>query len=190
MCIDIMGLNTKPGAEVYTWPCGAGAASKNEQWIINGAQIKSGQTPATCLSVTEAAAGAFVTTSDCDTSDPLQNLTFDAASGFITLGGSKAPGLCVDGGSSAPPPQPPWCSVPPQSTWTVCDASAGLDARSADIVSRLSLADKIATLGTSTPNLPSVGLSPYQWWSEGELRVPESYQIDNFRAWCHDALTH
>jgi hypothetical protein len=166
MCIDIEGYNTKPGAEVYTWPCGAGGAKENEVWIIKGAQIKSGQTPATCLSATEAAVGALVSTSDCDATDPLQSLTFDAATGLITLSGGAAPGLCVDGGS-VPPPQPPWCTALPQSAWTICDQAAALDARSADIVARLSLADKIAALGTATPNLPSVGLRPYQWWSEG-----------------------
>lgn len=36
----------------------------------------------------------------------------------------------------------------------------------ADIVSRLSLADKISALGTSTPALNSVGLPAYNWWSE------------------------
>lgn len=62
--------------------------------------------------------------------------------------------------------QAPWCANKPQANWTVCDPTASLDARAADIVARLSLADKIASLGTSTPSLPSVGLPAYQWWSE------------------------
>ncbi len=57
-----------------------------------------------------------------------------------------------------------WCDG--HANWTVCDPTAPLDARAADIVSRLSLSDKIAALGTSTPALPSVGLPAYNWWSE------------------------
>jgi len=57
-----------------------------------------------------------------------------------------------------------WCSN--HSTWLICDPSADINARAADIVSRISLADKIQALGTSTPGLPSVGLPAYNWWSE------------------------
>ena len=54
---------------------------------------------------------------------------------------------------------------------TACDGGkptlAGLlDDRAADIVSRLSVNDKISSLVTGTGSLPSVGLPAYQWWSE------------------------
>jgi pre-mRNA-splicing factor SYF2/beta-D-xylosidase 4 len=57
-----------------------------------------------------------------------------------------------------------FCSQSPQSAWPFCDATLGLDARAADIVSRLSLADKISATVSSSPALPSVGLPAYQWW--------------------------
>jgi hypothetical protein len=53
-----------------------------------------------------------------------------------------------------------------QSGWPFCDATVGLDDRAADIVSRLSLADKITATVSASAYLPSVGLPPYQWWSE------------------------
>ena len=59
-----------------------------------------------------------------------------------------------------------WCLSAPPSTWPVCNPLLGLDVRSADIVSRLSIADKISALGTGTPALNSVGLPSYNWWSE------------------------
>jgi hypothetical protein len=62
-----------------------------------------------------------------------------------------------------PPPQPSFCQEPEHSNWTFCDPDASTDDRAADIVSRLSLADKISALGTATPALPSVGLASYQW---------------------------
>ena len=60
-----------------------------------------------------------------------------------------------------------WCAQAPQNSWTVCDSTAALDARSADIVSRLTVDDKILSLVTATKALNSVGLPAYQWWSEG-----------------------
>ena len=69
--------------------------------------------------------------------------------------------------SQAQGPNPtPWCAAPPQSAWPVCDPTQGLDARAADIVGRLSGADKISGLITHSPALGSVGLPAYQWWSE------------------------
>jgi len=60
-----------------------------------------------------------------------------------------------------------WCNSAPPSTWPICNTQLSLDARSADIVSRLSIGDKIAALGTNTAALNSVGLPTYNWWSEG-----------------------
>lgn len=162
MCIDIANFNTNPGAEVYTWPCGDGSKN-NEVWIVTGNQIKSAQTPATCLAVASNVYynGTSVTTDNCNTNDPLQGFSFDATSGSIL---HVASGLCVDGGS--PVPVTDYCDDPVHKTWPFCDYTQSLDVRSADIVSRLSVADKIKALNTATPSLSSVGLHSYQWWSE------------------------
>ncbi len=64
------------------------------------------------------------------------------------------------------PSPTPWCAATPQSAWAVCDPTQSLDARAADIVGRLSLSDKLASLVTATTALSSVGLPSYQWWSE------------------------
>ena len=53
-----------------------------------------------------------------------------------------------------------WAAMP------FCDATLDIDARVADAVARLSLAEKISALGTGTGALPSLGLPPYNWWSE------------------------
>jgi beta-D-xylosidase 4 len=59
-----------------------------------------------------------------------------------------------------------WCQSSPQSSWPICNPSTDIDTRAADIVSRISLPDKINALGTGTPSLPSIGLPAYNWWSE------------------------
>ena len=47
-----------------------------------------------------------------------------------------------------------------------CDASLSIDERVDDMVSRLTLEEKIGALDTSAPPLPSLGLNAYNWWSE------------------------
>ena len=65
-----------------------------------------------------------------------------------------------------------YCDSAPQSGWPICDPTQPIDARSADIVSRISIADKIQLLsGGQYPGgvgkrdggipAPSVGLGPY-----------------------------
>ena len=67
---------------------------------------------------------------------------------------------------AAADPSQSFCATAPQSGWVFCNPSAALDDRAADIVGRLSLADKINATVSSSPALPSVGLPAYQWWSE------------------------
>lgn len=69
-----------------------------------------------------------------------------------------------------------WCLDAPQSGWPVCDPTAPLDTRAADIVSRISLTDKIQLLsagqypgsGADKNGIaaPSIGLDTYNVWSE------------------------
>ena len=134
------------------------------QWTVAANYIKS-QEPSglKCLSAEmdqAAQAGSLITTNDCNANDPLQNLHYDATSGLIT---HVPTGLCVDANAAFPFD---FCSKGNHSTWLICNPLADIDARAADIVSRLSLTDKIASLGTSSPALPSINLPPYNWWSE------------------------
>ena len=62
----------------------------------------------------------------------------------------------------APPPLSQWCATAPYSTWPVCSTLLSLDARSADIVSRLSVGDKVLALSTDTHALASVNLPAYK----------------------------
>lgn len=48
-----------------------------------------------------------------------------------------------------------FCKTNP--SWTICNTSAPIDARAADIVARLSLADKILALNSDTHALPRCG---------------------------------
>lgn len=157
MCMDIQDFSIEAGAVVYTWPCGDGSKS-NEAWNVGSRFIQSLDGGNMCLAAAFVGVGGAITTAPCNASDPAQLLSFNETTGLIV---NLASGLCVDAGTPIA-----WCTIADHASWTICDVTAPIDARAADIVSRLSLADKIAALGTSTPALPSVGLSAYNWWSE------------------------
>jgi hypothetical protein len=48
-----------------------------------------------------------------------------------------------------------------------CDRSLPPARRAADLVSRLTLAEKVSQLGDEAPGVPRLGVPLYKWWSEG-----------------------
>ena len=57
-----------------------------------------------------------------------------------------------------------------------CDPTLPMDERVADMVGRLTLAEKIAALNTQTTPLPSLGLNGYNWWSEATHGISHGAQ--------------
>ena len=119
----------------------------------------------TCLAVSAGGGaifnGTFVVMNPCDASDPLQDFSLNVESGLIT---HNPTGLCLDAGSTVVPPD--FCVTGNHSSWTICDPSAPIEARAADIVARISLSDKYLALGTGTPFLTSIDMLPNEWWNE------------------------
>mmetsp|Transcript_107725 Transcript_107725/g.303479 ORF Transcript_107725/g.303479 Transcript_107725/m.303479 type:complete len:901 (+) Transcript_107725:91-2793(+) len=81
-------------------------------------------------------------------------------------------------GAPEPPPKEPPLMVNPcvdrsskYATMPFCNATLPVDERVADAVSRMTLAEKIGALGTSSPAIPSLGLLSYNWWSEASSGV-------------------
>lgn len=52
------------------------------------------------------------------------------------------------------------------STFPYCDQSLSYYERAKDIVSSMSLAEKVQQLGNKAQGVPRIGIPPYQWWSE------------------------
>nr|CAB3489747.1 unnamed protein product [Digitaria exilis] len=50
--------------------------------------------------------------------------------------------------------------------YAFCDATLGPAQRAADLVSRLTPAEKVAQLGDVAPGVPRLGVPPYKWWNE------------------------
>jgi hypothetical protein len=47
-----------------------------------------------------------------------------------------------------------------------CDAARPAAERAADLVSRLTLAEKVSQLGDEASGVPRLGVPPYKWWNE------------------------
>ncbi len=56
----------------------------------------------------------------------------------------------------------------------MCNMSLPISRRVDDLVLRLTLNEKISSLGNSQPGLPSIGAPPFQWWSEGLHGIAKS----------------
>lgn len=63
------------------------------------------------------------------------------------------------------------CFKTPFKEMPFCDVRLPLEARVSDAVGRMSVAEKISALGTSTPAIPSLNLPAYNWWSEATSGV-------------------
>ncbi|XP_078444450.1 glycosyl hydrolase family protein [Wolffia australiana] len=56
---------------------------------------------------------------------------------------------------------------PSTSSLPFCQRSLSLEKRAEDLVSRLTLQEKISQLGNTGPAIPRLGIPSFQWWSEG-----------------------
>ncbi|KAK7301244.1 hypothetical protein RJT34_12105 [Clitoria ternatea] len=62
--------------------------------------------------------------------------------------------------------QPPYACGSESSTYPFCNPKLGISERAKDLVSRLTLDEKIAQLVNTAPSIPRLGIPSYQWWSE------------------------
>lgn len=67
------------------------------------------------------------------------------------------------------PTQPPYsCDTtnPLTKSYTFCNLNLPITERAKDIVSRLTLDEKLSQLVNTAPSIPRLGIPSYQWWSE------------------------
>ena len=60
----------------------------------------------------------------------------------------------------------PDCKSGPLAAFPICNQTLPSRDRAADLVSRLTTAEKISRLGTGSPGVDRLGLPGFQWWSE------------------------
>jgi hypothetical protein len=59
-----------------------------------------------------------------------------------------------------------FCDDASRASWPICDATLSLDVRSQDLLSRLTLADKVSLTSTDA-SASSIALPHWNWWNEG-----------------------
>ena len=63
---------------------------------------------------------------------------------------------------------PPFSCAPGATQgYAFCDSRLPVEQRAADLVSRLTLAEKVSQLGDEAAGVPRLGVPAYKWWSEG-----------------------
>jgi len=72
--------------------------------------------------------------------------------------------LQLHGGAASEPPYTCGAGAPPNIPF--CDAGLPIDRRVDDLVSRMTVAEKISQLGDQSPAIPRLGVPAYKWWSE------------------------
>jgi beta-D-xylosidase 4 len=60
----------------------------------------------------------------------------------------------------------PDCESSPLSSFPICNQSLPSRQRAADLISRMTLAEKITQMITTADAIPRLGLPKYEWWSE------------------------
>ncbi|KAI3930665.1 hypothetical protein MKX01_037111 [Papaver californicum] len=68
--------------------------------------------------------------------------------------------------SSTKPPFACDASDPSTKSYTFCKTTSPLSVRVKDLISRLTLDEKISQLVNTAPGIPRLGIPSYQWWSE------------------------
>lgn len=70
------------------------------------------------------------------------------------------------GVDSAPPPHACDTSNPTTKLYQFCRTDLPISQRARDLVSRLTIDEKISQLVNSVPGIPRLGVPAYEWWSE------------------------
>ena len=158
-------LTPAPSSTLFTSPCGSAlAVTLTTPASRSSIAVASGPGVGLCVTVPAPGAlpGVQLTLEPCEggaAPPDAQAFSYDAVGRALT---HAASGLCVDAGTRAKA-----CEAGSRGAGLpFCDAAAPVDARVADLVGRLSFAEKVAMLATPSGGAPGVGVLPSQFWQE------------------------
>ena len=149
LVLDLAGPSRAVGTPAHMWGRYTPEVS-NQLWSLAGSALASDFAAGLCLAAESTNLGALLALATCSAGDPLQAFTADVVTGLIHFGASA---LCVQAGGPGIS-----CALPPFSTYTYCNSSASLEARVADLVSRLTLEEKVAALDSGVPAISRLGV--------------------------------
>lgn len=169
-----------PGSQLHISPC-TPACSPEQGWHFDAStgQLKSTTMEGVCIGIAsqyDPEAEVVVTTQRCDAKNVSLHWQYDAALGHLMMDGK-----CIDAGqgvvkpaaltSGRVPPSGQGCLDSVAKALPYCDSSLPIATRVADIISRMTAAEKTAHIWGSGkgafPGVPRIGLPPFDWGLEG-----------------------
>ncbi len=173
------------GSQLHISPCTPGCGPE-QGWHFEAStgQLKSTTMEGVCVGVApqpDPEAEVLVTAQRCDAKNVDLQWQYDEAMGHFVMHGK-----CIDAGrgvvnkegalaSGRVPPSGQGCLSPVAKALPYCDSSLPIASRVADILSRMTTAEKTAHLwgsgshgdNTTFPGVPRIGLPPFDWGLEG-----------------------
>eukprot|EP00051_Salpingoeca_urceolata_P013228 m.165245 g.165245 ORF g.165245 m.165245 type:complete len:958 (+) comp17737_c0_seq1:57-2930(+) len=205
-CLDVADWGTKDGSIIREYHCICKNTTRcpthaahpdknyNQQWTLTSqGVVQSGSGTNMCLDASVAAAGGTVRLWACGKeAAPLQQWTYDATASRLRLTSNTS--LCLSTASATPPPAPPAPPTPPPArpnpcanvsiaSLPFCDVSKPPEERAADLVSRMTAAEKVTQISTYSftsnhsgfvPGVPRLGVAAYTYHTEGLHGVRDS----------------
>jgi len=165
-CLDIEAYGTSDGSNLHLWDCHTSDTDpnhQNQQWTYNGQQQIIAQMSGKCVDVYNAGKddGSNVQIWTCASpTKGSQQWVYNSTDSTIRGVGS---GKCLDAGTTAPPV----CTGPPTNTMAFCNYTLPLNQRVNDLISHLSVDEKVGLLGSGSHGVPRLGIVAYQWECEG-----------------------
>jgi hypothetical protein len=83
----------------------------------------------------------------------------------------------------------PDCKSGPLSTFPICDQSLPSHERAADLINRMTTAEKITQLVHKVPRIPRLGLLEIIWWSEA-LHTSAHLWLRHYLAGLNSTIDH
>jgi hypothetical protein len=154
-------LPVAPNTPIFTSPCGSGLAlGATPDTARTALALTDGSGLCVAVSPPGALPGVVLTLAACASPVPdSQAFRFTTSTGALV---HAASGLCVDSGTRFR-----GCAAGSlASALPFCDAAVPVDARVADLISRLSFPELVNMLSSASGGAPSLGVSPVQWWAE------------------------
>jgi len=157
---DISGPSSDPGTSIHAWgpyvPVHASQTWRGPSAGGAPAAVSSLAYAGMCLEAAFAGVGAPLTLQPCAAGAALQSFAYAggaAPAARLALAGAASPALCAQAGNNTPT-----CASPPFSSYAYCNVSLPAPARVADLVSRMTVAEKALVLDSSVPALPRLGV--------------------------------
>lgn len=167
---DISGPSNNTGTNIHVWGS-YDPAVNNQKWTLTpvatsiasaglaslevaagAVQIVSNYN-SMCIASTGPFIGASIVIVDCNATDPLQQWVYNSNGNNLSVSIASMPNMCIQAGNTTPA-----CSIPPFSGYEYCNSSVPVATRVADLISRMTVAEKTAALDSSIPSIPRLGV--------------------------------